>query len=152
MVLKGEKIMNLGFYVDKNNLSGKNSKIFEMLNKASITNKVMDASVFYNDIDYNPMQTSFAMFNSTELWAFTGTLVSDSIKNTIHAANVVNKFKLFHLFNKEDKDLMSLITLVNEVDFLVDGEEDEKELYRLTKKKAKVVDFNNLDKFLETVS
>ena len=144
--------MNLGFYVDKNNLSGKNSKIFDMLNKATVTNKVMDASVFYNDIDHNPMQTNFAMFNATELWAFTGTLVSDNIKNTIHAANVVNKFRLFHLFNGEDKDLMALLALGGGVDFLVDGEEDQKELYRLTKIKGKVIDFNNLDEFLEIVS
>ena len=152
MVFKGAAKMNLGFYVDKNNLSGKNSKIFEMLNKATVTKKVMDASVFYNDIDHNPMQTNFAMFNATELWAFTGTLISSNIKNTIHAANVVNKFKLFHLFNREDKDLMALIALGGRVDFLVDGEEDQKELYRLTKREGKVIDFNNLDAFLEIIS
>lgn len=151
MVSKGEFKMNLGFYVNKSNLEGKNSMIFGLLNNAVENKKVMDATLFYNDIDFNPMQTNFGMFNATELWAFTGTLISDNIRNTVHAMNVVNKFKLLHLFDRTDKDLMSLLALADRVEFLVENEEDQKEFYRVTKRKAKLINLQNIDQFLETI-
>tara|TARA_B100001094_G_scaffold319436_1_gene364255 strand:- start:1298 stop:1756 length:459 start_codon:yes stop_codon:yes gene_type:complete len=151
VVSKGEFKMNLGFYVNKSNLEGKNSMIFGLLNDAVESKKVMDATVFYNDIDFNPMQTNFGMFNATELWAFTGTLVSDNIRNTVHAMNVINKFKLLHLFDRTDKDLMSLLSIADRVEFLVDSEEDQKEFYRVTKRKAKLINLQNIDQFLETI-
>ena len=62
MVLKGAE-MNLGFYVKSGNAEGVNGKIFMCLNEVVAKNTVRDASVFFDNIDYNPMKTNFGMFN-----------------------------------------------------------------------------------------
>ena len=89
----GRTTMNIGFYVDSVAATPQNGIIFEVLNEAVENNDVTDASLFYNDIDYNPIKPQFGMFNSTDLWSFTGLLIATSLDNVIKSARVFNKFK-----------------------------------------------------------
>jgi hypothetical protein len=130
---------NVGFYIKKINGSERNVNIFNALNTAVMENHVRDASVFFNDVEHNPVVPRFGMFNASDIWAFTGVLFSVSLENSLMANSIVNKFKLYHIFNSdEDKNLMGLITVSNSIDVITQTEKDSKEYYRLTGKKPLV--------------
>ena len=75
------------------------------------------------------------MFNSTDIWAFTGVLIATTLENVIRAAKVVNKFKLIYLYNGEEKNLLMLMDIMNVVPVFVTNSQDSDEIYRLTGKK-----------------
>ena len=141
--------MNLAFYVHS---TGKqNSEVFEALNKAVEDKDVTDASIFYNDIDHNPVKPKFGMFNATDIWTFTGVLVATTLENTLRALSVVNKFKLMYLYNKDDNNLIGLLHASNNVSVITKNEEDSKEVYRLTGKTAPVIPNLSVKKILEVI-
>jgi hypothetical protein len=133
--MKAENNMNVGFYVDSVAATPQNGEIFEALNEAVDNKDITDASVFFNDIDYNPIKPKFGMFNSTDIWAFTGVLIATTLENVIRAAKVVNKFKLIYLYNGEEKNLLMLMDIMNVVPVFVTNSQDSDEIYRLTGKK-----------------
>lgn len=133
--------MNIAFYVDSIAENEQTKQIFNCLNEAIKEQKVSDASVFYNTPAFNLDASKFGMFNSTELWAFTGLLINTTIQGAIYSLNVVNKFKPVYLFKKE-QDIMALIGLASKMRIFVTNKKDEQEVYRLTGKKPKLV---NLD-------
>ena len=127
--------MNVGFYVDSVGATPENGEIFDALNQAVDNHEVSDASVFYNDIDYNPVKPKFGLFNATDLWSFTGLLIATSLENVIRASKVVNKFKMLYLYNKGNKNLLMLLDICQSVPIVTTSPEDSKEIYRLTGKK-----------------
>ena len=132
--------MKLGFYVETNGGTPQNTEIYNFLNKEVAAQNLDDAAVFFNTINFNPIVPKFGMFDATELWHFTGNLITTSLVNTIKAKNVVNRFKLAYLFRSEDKSeqtLFELIRVAKEMKVLVTNELDEKEFYRLTGVKPK---------------
>ena len=140
MVFKGAEIMNLGFYVKSGNAEGVNGKIYMCLNQAIANGELRDASVFFDNIDYNPVKTNFGMFNSTDIWHFTGNLVTTSVETTVNALKAVNRFKLSYLYNTEDIDVLRLITISKNVDIITDSEQDQAYVYRVTGKKPKLLE------------
>lgn len=137
--------MNLGFYVDTNAGTPENKRIYEMLNDGVESSKLTDASVFFNTVGFNPVDTKFGMFDATELWSFTGVLVCTTVENAVKANNVVNRFRLHYLFTTSDKSERNLFTLVSlarnkDVAVLVSNVSDQKEFYRLTGVKPKIVE------------
>ena len=147
----GRTTMNIGFYVDSVAATPQNGIIFEVLNEAVENNDVTDASLFYNDIDYNPIKPQFGMFNSTDLWSFTGLLIATSLDNVIKAARVVNKFKLIYLYNKEEKNLLMLLDSINLAPIVTTDENDAKEVYRLTGRKPTLLPSLSIKKILEVL-
>ena len=141
--------MNIGFYINTPGDTEKNREIFEALNEAVENKEATDASIFYNDIDYNPIKPKFGMFNATEIWSFTGVLVATSLENTIRAHQIVNKFKLFYLHESQEKNLLMLLDVANRVPMIVRNKEDSKEVYRLTGKKPKIISKLSIKKILE---
>lgn len=130
--------MNLAFYVESVAESEQSKQIFECLNNAIKEHKVSDASIFYNIPASNLNPAKFGLFNSTELWAFTGLLVNTTIQGAIYSLNIFNKFKPVYLFKKE-RDIMSLIYLASKMPIIVTSKEDEQEVYRLTGKMPKLI-------------
>jgi hypothetical protein len=127
--------MKLGFYVDTNGGTPRNLEIYNFLNKEVEDNNLEDAAVFFDTVDFNPIQTKFGMFNATELWHFTGHLITTSIIGTVKAESVVNKFKVAYLFNAADKNertIFELIRIANNHRVLVTNEVDKGEFLRLT--------------------
>ena len=144
--------MNIGFYVDSVNADGPNSAIFKALNEAVTNHEATDASVFYNDIDFNPMETKFGMFNSTDLWAFTGVLVSTTVANTMRALKVVNKLQTMYLYNEEDeghKDLLGLLRITDRGKIITRSEQEDRKVYRLTGKTSTVIPDLKITKIFE---
>ena len=136
---------NIGFYIDKVNSANRNIDIFKTLNWHVRRRTVDDASLFYNDIDFNPLIPAFGMFNSADVWGFTGTLFTTSLSNALTAHNIVNKFKLFHIYNRwDDKEIMKVIQVANDIEVITEDEEDSKEFYRITGKKP-VHQFEKID-------
>ena len=135
MVFRRTTKMNVGFYVDSVGATPENGEIFDALNQAVDNHEVSDASVFYNDIDYNPVKPKFGLFNATDLWSFTGLLIATSLENVIRASKVVNKFKMLYLYNKGNKNLLMLLDICQSVPIVTTSPEDSKEIYRLTGKK-----------------
>lgn len=138
-------LKNIGFYIDKVDTANRNIDIFKTLNSSIRRRKIKDASLFYNDIDYNPTIPSFGMFNAADMWNFTGTLFTTSLNNAFSANKIVNKFKLFHIYNRwDDKDILKVLEVANTIDVITEDEEDAKEFYRITGKKP-VHQFEQID-------
>ena len=144
--------MNIGFYIDSINTDKPNDAIFKSLNDAVDNQEATDASVFYNDIGFNPMETKFGLFNATELWAFTGVLVATTLENTMSALKIVNKLKPMYLYSDTDggrKDLLALMQIKDMVKIITRSKEDDKEVYRLTGKKTAVIPDLKITKIFE---
>ena len=144
--------MNIGFYINSTNVNPPNDAIFKALNEAVSNKEVTDASVFYNDIDFNPIETKFGMFNSTELWAFTGVLVATSVANVVRSLKIVNKLRPIYLYHQGDegnKDLIGLLHITNQVKIITRSEQDNKEVYRLTGKETTIIPDLNISKIFE---
>lgn len=125
---------SIGFFVHKIDGSPLNTELFTVLNNSLNDNTIDNGVVFFNDVDRNPIEPKFAQFNSTDIWYYTGVLVTTTLHNCNLAKNAINKFKLYHLFNKEEKNLVGLL-MQQDVNFITTSEEDSRELYRLTGKK-----------------
>lgn len=132
--------MNLAFYIQELNGSEENEKIYSCLADAVKANKIKDASIFVNNINHTPSPIGCGVFNSTELWNYTGILITDTISNAVFASKVVNKFKHVFMATNKEKNLMNLIAVVNFVPSFVCNEEQQKEIHRITGKLLPVVE------------
>lgn len=140
--------MNIGFYIHTTADTPLNKEIYELLNNAIDNNEVEDASLFYNEVDFNPNKKKFGSFNSTDLWSFSGTLITTSLNNLILATKVINDIKLSYLYSDE-KNLMLLIGATQDVPVITRSEEEQKEVYRLTGNKPHLVKTFNASEILK---
>lgn len=131
--------MNIAFYIQELNDSEENQKIYDCLNFGIEKNEVTDASVFANNINYTASHLQFGVFNSTELWNYTGLLVTNTLNNAVFASRVVNKFKHVFMASTKEKNLMSLIAVVNFVPSFVCDEKEQKEIKRITGKTLPII-------------
>ena len=147
--------MNLGFYVHSTSDTPLNKDIYQLLNNAVEEGVVKDASLFYNNIDYNPSDKKFGTFNSTDLWSFNGTLVVTNFDSLPMASNVVNKIKLIYLstqsqFQKGNiAHLMELLNISDKISIIAKNEDDKKEFYRLTKRSISALDQFSAEEILK---
>jgi len=123
---------NVGFFIPAINDSEVNQEIFTCLNEALTSESISEGVVFYNDVDRNPVDTTFGMFNSTDIWHFTGILISTTFDTCEISRAAVNKFRLYHLFNPEEKNLVGLLHISQDTKFITKSPEESRELYRLT--------------------
>ena len=131
--------MNIAFYIDSTNSTPRNMEIYNGLNKLVDENKVVDANLFYNNIDYVPIQPKFGMFNSHNIWNFTGTLVCTSLDNLFRAVSSVNKFKTIYMYDKSQKNLIALLQTVG-TKVVTTNQADYQEYYRLTGEKPNLLE------------
>ena len=124
--------MNLGFYVHNTANTPFNQKVYTVLNEALDNGIVPDASLFYDEVDFNPSDKKFGTFNSTDLWSFHGLLVVTHLDGLQMANNVVNDIDILYLYTEGDKNLMSLISSTKEVQVITLNEEDRTNFKRLT--------------------
>lgn len=123
--------MRIGFYIDSLLGDDPTLHLFNRLNEAVHNGTVEDATVFYNKVDFNPIQPKFGVFNATDIWHFTGTLIATTVANVLSANNMINKFKLCYLFDS-DRDFVGLLKLPASVPILVKNESDGAYIYRTT--------------------
>ena len=147
--------MNLGIYLEEVGegeiLQHAVGNINDGIEKGLLT----DASIFYDSIGFNPYETKCGFFNSTDLWNFTGNLITTSIETTRTTLNIVNKFKILFYYNwSSHKDILGLISIVANpaVDTICNNSHNAQELYRLTGiKPMGIVDNFNINDISQVV-
>lgn len=152
MVFKGEE-MNLGFFLQTNAGTPRNTKIYNFLNDGVKACNIDNASVFFNDIGFNPVSPKFGMFSSANLWSFKGNLICTSIDNLRKAVNIVNDIKIAYLFSSEEdnveRNIYDFIAVAKQFDVITDNAVDQNTFYRLTGVKPKLVEEWSLEKLGE---
>ena len=128
----GRTKMNLGFYVHNTSNTPFNNAIYKVLNEALENNMVPDASLFYDEVDFNPSDKSFGTFNSTDLWSFEGLLVTTHLNGLQTAKSVVNNIEIVHLYTQTEKSLMALIHNTKDIEVITLNEDDKNHFERLT--------------------
>jgi hypothetical protein len=131
--------MNIAFYINELNLQEENLKIYECLNKAVDSKLFTDVCLFVNNINFMDKPTKFGIFNSTEIWNYTGALVTVDMVNTAFTSRVVNRFKNYYCYFKGKEHAFQVISAANNKPVFVTSEEDQKELYRITGKNFPVI-------------
>lgn len=142
--------MNIGFYIDTLKGEPETVNLYQSLNRLTETDEVSDVSLFYNAADFNPEQPKFGLFNSTDIWCFTGSLIATSLANVMMASNVINKFNLYYLYNNNDKDVFQLISLPKTVPILAKTKEDAEYIFRVSGKKVHST-VNNVEEIIEAI-
>ena len=125
--------MNVAFYINQINQEEKTVELFNRMNDDIESGAIDNGSVFYKEIGQNAVEPKFGMFNSTDIWHYTGTLIATSMETFLDALKAVNKYTLAYLFYGDQKhDVFSLIGMSRTTKILTTTEEDQKEVYRLT--------------------
>ena len=141
--------MNLGFYVDSPSQNGVD-KIYEAMNSWIDKGEIDNGNLFYNDIGFSPIQPKFGLFNSTDIWQFTGNLIITSYNAASSIGNVINKFKAVFLYTKQqEKNMMQIIHIFNTLPFLVTNQEDYDYIKRVTGKEPTMMESMDLNKIKE---
>lgn len=131
--------MNIAFFVNKLSDSEQNKAIFQCLNRAVHDEIVSDASLFFTNVGPIGTPTIFGMFNSTDLWNYTGQVIATSIGCIHYAERIANKFKLGYLFSKENNTL-GLIDIAKRVPIFAANENDAAECFRLTGRNPRLIE------------
>lgn len=125
---------NLGIYI--NNLADVDQlkAISETINECIEKNIVGDCSVFFDNIAYNPFKIKCGMFNSTDIWNFSGKLITTSMSSTMTALKIVNKIDIYYYYGWENRvNVLSLMSLLSQrVQPLARSEKDQLDVYRKT--------------------
>lgn len=130
--------MNIGIYIQNLSDQEKLKEISEAINH-TIDNRVFDdASLFYENVGYNPFVIKCGLFNSTDLWNFNGVLISTCLNTTMSATKIVNSIDIYYYYGFENRvNPLSLIYLFqNGVKFISRSQSDSDDLYRKTKHKS----------------
>jgi hypothetical protein len=131
--------MNIGFYVDSLEGTPETIELYKSLNKLVENKTVDDVSLFYNKVNFNPEQPKFGVFNSTETWCFTGTLIVTTIENVKKVQSIVNKAKVVYLYDKRDRNVFDLISLSGDIPVIAKTKEDAEYIYRVSGKPVRSV-------------
>tara|TARA_R110002110_G_scaffold127496_1_gene306479 strand:+ start:101 stop:538 length:438 start_codon:yes stop_codon:yes gene_type:complete len=128
--------MDVAFFIDQINEDPRTLEIFNGLNEDIENGNIKNGSVFFKDVGPNPVEPKFSLFNSTDIWYYTGTLVATTMETFVDAFKAINNYKLVYLFSRHNKhDVFGLISISKQFKILTKTEEDQKEVYRLTGKK-----------------
>lgn len=123
--------MNIAFFLNRLCDNPLNHSIIECLNEAVQHEDIKDASLFFVNVGPVSKPVKFGMFNSTDVWNFSGNLISTSISGIGYLQNVANKTKIVYLFSHENNTL-GLIHISRQIPILVTTEDEQKEVFRLT--------------------
>lgn len=125
---------NLGIYI--NNLADTNQlqAVSETVNECIDKNIVEDCSIFFDNIAYNPFKTKCGIFNSTDIWNFSGKLITTSLSSTLTALKIVNKIDIYYYYGWENKvNVLALMNLLTQkVQPFAKSEKDQLDMYRKT--------------------
>tara|TARA_R100000742_G_C4273704_1_gene93360 strand:- start:820 stop:1257 length:438 start_codon:yes stop_codon:yes gene_type:complete len=128
--------MNIAYYINQINQEEKTTELFNKMNEDLENGAIDNGSVFYKEVGPSAVQPKFGMFNSTEIWHFTGTLIATTMETFLDAIKAINKYSLAYLFYGDVKhDVFALIGISKSTKILTTTEDDQKEVYRLTGKK-----------------
>lgn len=131
-------MINLGFYVDDLSDQEVIHMISKEINRARLGDKIVDASIFYNDIGPVNIPVNAGMFNSTDIWNFKGSLIVFSLAALHKALSYVNKINIYYCFGWKDFDVLDLLSCMDNdnISVVAKDEESKKNFFRVTNKPA----------------
>lgn len=128
---------NIGIFIENIGDYEFSKDAFDALNQVDRT-KVKDRCLFFENIGPKPCPSDFAMFNSTELWHFSGNLIVTFLEGLKFLNSTVNNKTIFFYYNSKEygyrKDLLGLIKAVdkNNVYIVARNQQDCDEVARLS--------------------
>ena len=140
--------MNIGIYLDNldriNNIDG----IDTFINSNILNNNISDASIFYDDIGFVIKKINCGRFNSTDLWNFSGVLITPCIKCLDKTRNIVNNINLIYYHGFEQNvSMFSILKAIKSCDKIIcRTQKDADYIYRISGKTITNIseNFNNL--------
>lgn len=144
--------MNIGVYVESITDEDIVGYAIESIEIGFNTNQIDDATIFYDSVGFTPFFFPCGLFNSTELWNFSGTLITFSLNSLKSALSIVNNIEIYYCYGWEEKtNVLSLLDTLSKhpnVKLISKNGEFAKNLFRITGKKSKSIDTNSLLKIL----
>lgn len=101
--------------------------------------KLNDASIFYDDVGPIPNSNVCGMFNSVDLWRFTGSLVTFSASSMMRANAVTNKFRTVYCHGLVHYELLDLLSALKTKHCIAITKEAEADFTRVTGKRISSV-------------
>lgn len=143
-------MMNLGIYLQS--LSANEELEFaSIIIKYGIdSGRLSDASIFYDSVGKHSFDIRCGVFNSTDIWNFSGELMTMSLAATEFAIKIINKFNIYYYYTtKHNDDLLALLNVINsysQLNIICSSDDDAFQLFRLTGKKTIGIckDFNGI--------
>lgn len=146
--------MNLGIYIPTLANHQQLESISKAMNKAIENGYASDASLFYDSVSYNPFQFKCGLFNSTDLWNFSGKLITTSLSTTLSALKIINNIDLYYYYGFEERisplSLIYLLSNGNNVKFIANNESSHQDLYRKTGSKSLAIN-NSFEDIIEKI-
>lgn len=131
--------MNIGLYIDSLG-DEKAIKIFiDTIEQGFLSNKLDDASIFYDSVSFTPFNFPCGVFNSTELWNFSGKLLVFSLESLRNAINIVNNIEIYYVFGFEESiNILAMLDLIssNEISVITKDNFGMLNFYRISGKKV----------------
>jgi hypothetical protein len=141
--------MNIGYYTSSLGQTELNLRMFDFLNKAIENNEIDNGSVFYEDIAYNPLNMKVGLFNSTDIWYFTGTLLVSGYRQVETIKKVINKFDACYVYDGDRSNLLALISVCQGMKVITTSEEDFNYVKRVCGKDTFLVEEFTVEKIRE---
>tara|TARA_B100001564_G_scaffold359171_1_gene379953 strand:+ start:8643 stop:9080 length:438 start_codon:yes stop_codon:yes gene_type:complete len=145
--------MNVGFYISSLSQGRDLDCIFTEVARYSSSKNLEDASIFYNDVGPYPKPFLCGAYNSVDLWAFEGNLVTRGMDNTSSAIEIVNKFKIYEYCDIKFKDnILLFLKNCDKINGIIcDDDQTANEVYRISGKKPLGVS-NNYKEIIDIIS
>jgi len=127
--------MNIGIYIDSLSDFKQLEEIDKLVSKSLLSDEIYDISLFFNELDFNPYNINCGIFNSTELWSFSGDLIVTSLNCLMTSNKIVNNIDIYYYFGLEEKtNIFQLIESSKISKAICKSEEHKKTFYRKTGK------------------
>lgn len=134
--------MNLGVYIPQLGPTELNNNLFTVLNKYVEEGTFEDISLFYDDINFCPIDPKFGIFNTHNLWNFTGTLFCFGMDIIPKIEKTINKFKTVVVYD-DRRNILNILQAMEKYNVLAMNETQSEYLSRVTGKKVSTL--NNFD-------
>lgn len=136
--------MNLGVYVPSLGDHDLLREINHAISHNIKNHKLSDASIFYDNVAFQPFNFNCGLFNSTDLWNFNGKLITTSLATCVTTTKIVNKIDIFYYYGFEKNvGPLQLIFLQKEgVKFIARSQDSYDDLYRKTANSAINISYN----------
>lgn len=130
--------MNIGLFTSSMENEKEIQFFLESIEYGLNKNILDDASIFYNDSGFSPFTFNCGLFNSTDLWGFSGKLLVFSLDCLRTAMSVVNNIEIYYCYGWEDKvNVLNLLDVSSkDIKIISNKEVDSINLFRLTGKNS----------------
>ncbi len=125
--------MNLGIYVSNIGDQAHMQHVAECINNSLLNKRVEDASLFYDNIGFNPFNIRCGSFNSTDIWNFNGDLIINNLNSLRSALNIVNDIDVYYYHGWEEINVLQLLSVIGKnFKVICNSQDSANEFYRLT--------------------